>query len=77
MRFEAVDSEERRFGSARLGFYRAIRTGGRCQAAAGDRPDLWARLKACEPLRVLTAGGADFRRAAQSGVLTAGATDGL
>ena len=41
VRYEAVDSEERRFGSARLGYYRAIRTGARYQAAAGDVTDLW------------------------------------
>ena len=40
VRFEAVDSEERPFGSARLGYYRAIRTGGRYQATAGDGADL-------------------------------------
>ena len=28
VRYEAVDSEEQRFGPARLGYYRAIRTGG-------------------------------------------------
>ena len=41
VRYEATDSEERRFGSGRLGYYRAIRTGGRHQAAAGDGTDLW------------------------------------
>ena len=50
VRYEAVDSEKWRFGSARLGYYRSIRTGGRYQAAAGGETDLWARLKACEPL---------------------------
>ena len=66
VRYEAVDSEERRFGPARLGYYRAIRTGGPGYCWRRNRDWPLARLKACEPLRVLRAGDADFRRAAPS-----------
>ena len=53
--------------------HRAICTGDRYQVTAGGGYRSLARLKACDPPWVLTAGTADIRRA---GVLTAGTTGG-
>ena len=68
-RYEAIDSEKRRLGPARLGYHRAICTRNRYLATArgGYLPlaQLKGRVvKAREPPWVLTVGAADIRRAA-------------